>query len=89
MGEGGFWDDNEAAQRVVSELKGLKTVVSPMNDLTDSVGDLEVLFEMAEEDSAVQEEVEEEPNSRSSFSWLSPNGLSPPSFDMLSSTSLC
>ena len=60
MGESGFWDDNEAAQRVVSELKGLKTVVSPMNDLTDSVGDLEVLFEMAEEDSSVQEEVEAE-----------------------------
>ena len=58
MGESGFWDDNEAAQRVVSELKGLKTVVSPMNDLVYSVGDLEVLFEMAEEDSSVQSEVE-------------------------------
>lgn len=60
MGESGFWDDNEAAQRVVAELKGLKAVVSPMKDLTQSVDDLEVLFEMAEEDASVVSEVHQE-----------------------------
>ena len=60
MGEAGFWDDNEAAQRVVSELKGLKTVVAPMNDLTSSSEDLEVLFEMVDEDASVRTEVETE-----------------------------
>jgi len=60
MGEAGFWDDNEAAQRVVSELKGLKTVVAPMNDLTSSSEDLEVLFEMVDEDASVRAEVETE-----------------------------
>ena len=37
MGEPGFWDDNEAAQRVVGELKTLKTVVGPMADLSGAV----------------------------------------------------
>ena len=60
MGENGFWDDNDAAQRIVGELKGLKTIVSPMNDLSESVTDLEVLFEMADEDSSVEEEVQVE-----------------------------
>ena len=60
MGEPGFWDDNEAAQRVVSELKGLKTIVAPMNDLTNSAEDLEVLFEMVDEDASVRTEVETE-----------------------------
>ena len=37
MGEPGFWDDNEAAQKTVAELKSLKSIVGPMNELT-SVG---------------------------------------------------
>ncbi len=57
MGEPGFWDDNEAAQRIVGELKTLKTVVGPMIDLTQSAEDLGVLFEMADEDPSVAEEV--------------------------------
>ncbi|MCH5377703.1 MAG: PCRF domain-containing protein, partial [Planctomycetes bacterium] len=57
MGEPGFWDDNEAAQRTVGELKALKTIVGPMKELTRSVEDLEVLFEMADEDPSVGSEV--------------------------------
>ncbi len=57
MGEPGFWDDNEAAQRTVGELKGLKTIVAPMKELTRSADDLEVLFEMAEEDPSVTSEL--------------------------------
>lgn len=57
MGEPGFWSDNEAAQRTVAELKGLKTIVGPMKELTRSTEDLGVLFEMADEDSSVAPEV--------------------------------
>jgi peptide chain release factor 2 len=57
MGEPGFWDDNEAAQRTVGELKAIKTIVGPMKELTRSAEDLEVLFEMADEDPSVASEV--------------------------------
>ena len=57
MGEPGFWDDNEAAQRTVGELKTLKSIVGPMDDLTSSVEDLGALLEMAEEDESVAGEV--------------------------------
>ncbi|TWT53465.1 Peptide chain release factor RF2 [Rubripirellula amarantea] len=57
MGQPGFWDDNESAQKNVMELKGLKVIVSPLNDLTSSVEDLAALFEMAEEDSSLIDEV--------------------------------
>ena len=57
MGEPNFWDDNEAAQKVVAELKGLKAIVGPMDELVESVGDLEALFEMADEDDSIEAEV--------------------------------
>ena len=57
MGDPGFWDDNESAQKIVSELKSLKSIVGPMDELTSSVEDLAALFEMAEEDDSIAEEV--------------------------------
>lgn len=57
MGQPGFWDDNEAAQKTVMELKGLKAIVGPLDDLTTSSEDLEALFEMAEEDESIASEV--------------------------------
>lgn len=57
MGEPGFWDDNEAAQKTVAELKSLKAIVGPMEELLTSAEDLSALFEMAEEDESIQEEV--------------------------------
>ena len=57
MGDPGFWDDNESAQKTVSELKSLKSIVGPMDELTSSVEDLAALFEMAEEDESIVEEV--------------------------------
>ena len=57
MGDPGFWDHNEAAQRTVAELKSLKTIVAPMKELTRSTDDLEVLFEMAEEDPSITGEL--------------------------------
>lgn len=60
MGEADFWNDNEAAKRIVAELKGLKTIVAPMKELKRSTEDLDVLLEMAEEDSSVSNEVSSE-----------------------------
>jgi peptide chain release factor 2 len=52
-----FWDNNEAAQKVIMDLKGLKGIVGPLDDLTQSVEDLEALFEMAQEDASIEGEV--------------------------------
>lgn len=60
MGEPGFWDDNESAQKTVGELKSLKSIVGPMDELTSSVEDLAALFEMADEDESIADEVTSE-----------------------------
>ncbi|MEM1226812.1 MAG: peptide chain release factor 2 [Planctomycetota bacterium] len=60
MGAANFWDDSESAQAVVMKLKGLKAIVGPLNELTDSVNDLAALLEMAEEDESVVDEVRDE-----------------------------
>jgi peptide chain release factor 2 len=57
MGELGFWDDNESAQKTVAQLKALKSIVGPMDELSTSVEDLSALFEMAEEDESITDEV--------------------------------
>lgn len=57
MGEPDFWNNNQEAQSVVGQLKSLKSIVGPMDDLSASVEDLTALFEMAEEDESVVEEV--------------------------------
>lgn len=57
MGESDFWDDNDAAQKVIGELKGLKVIVGPLDQLCESVGDLDALFEMADEDPSIAVEV--------------------------------
>ncbi|WP_323379687.1 peptide chain release factor 2 [Stieleria sedimenti] len=60
MGQPDFWDDNESAQKTVGELKALKAIVGPMNELSSSVEDLSVLMEMADEDESVAAEVGQE-----------------------------
>ncbi|WP_391540412.1 peptide chain release factor 2 [Rubripirellula lacrimiformis] len=60
MGQPGFWDDNESAQKTVSQLKALKVIVGPMNELTQSAEDLAALFEMAQEDDSIVGEVASE-----------------------------
>ncbi|MCR9208644.1 MAG: peptide chain release factor 2 [bacterium] len=60
MGAPDFWDDSEAAQKVVMQLKGLKGIVSPLNELESSAEDLEALFEMADEDESIVDEVRSE-----------------------------
>ncbi|MGB7342677.1 MAG: peptide chain release factor 2 [Pirellulaceae bacterium] len=60
MAEAGFWDDNEAAQIVIGQMKGLRSIVGPLDELSSAVGDLDALFEMADEDKSVAEEVAQE-----------------------------
>ena len=60
MAESGFWDDNESAQQVITQLKGLKSIVGPLDELSSSVEDLGALFEMANEDDSIAEEVTSE-----------------------------
>ena len=60
MAEANFWDDNEAAQVVINQLKGLKAIVGPLDELSSSVEDLAALFEMAEEDASIADEVSDE-----------------------------
>lgn len=58
----GFWDNPEAAQSVVAQLKAAKAVVAPVTDLLSRVEDLHTLHELAvEADSAedLQEAAEE------------------------------
>jgi peptide chain release factor 2 len=49
MGESGFWDNQEAAQRVVSELKELKASVDPVNALLSGVDDTRALCQLGQE----------------------------------------
>jgi peptide chain release factor 2 len=55
MSQPGFWDNQEAAQQVTSQLSALKSVVEPAEELTREVGDLAELFEMAAEEADDEE----------------------------------
>jgi len=53
-----FWNNPEAAQDVVSELKAIKAIVAPFTDLAERIDDLEALHELAVEADS-QETLEE------------------------------
>ena len=61
MGREGFWDNPEAAAEVVSELKGLKAVIDPVEKVLARAEDLAVLQELAEseDDQVGREEVDQ------------------------------
>ncbi len=52
-----FWTDQAAAQTTVAQLKGLKSLVGPLEDAMTSAADLEGLLEMAEDEPALESEV--------------------------------
>jgi peptide chain release factor 2 len=62
MGESGFWNDSHAAQAVIAKLKSVRSIVGPLDELSASVGDLQALLEMGEEDPSMAEEVIAEVN---------------------------
>ena len=49
MAQKGFWDHTKAAQRVVTELKSLKSVLAPFDKLNREIEDASVLYELAQE----------------------------------------
>ncbi len=49
MAEPGFWDQPEAAQAVVGQLKSVKAAVDPLQALIAQAEDIEVLLELARE----------------------------------------
>lgn len=47
----GFWDDNDKAQSVISELNAVKSVVEQYDRLNSEQEDLQMMLELAEEES--------------------------------------
>ena len=45
-----FWNDNEAAQKIVDKISAFKSVVNPYREIGGRIEDYEVLAEMAEEE---------------------------------------
>jgi peptide chain release factor 2 len=62
MGEPGFWDNQDKANDIVSELKANKAMVDPLTTATQRVEDVALLWEMAQEadDADTKAEVLEE-----------------------------
>src|SRR3954470_7351740 len=58
MGETTFWDNQEAAKVVLSEMKVLKAVIEPIESVLTGIGDAKALYELAEE-AGDQESMEE------------------------------
>ena len=50
MSAGDFWNDQERAQKIVGELKKIKSVVAPYSDMAQKLDDCEVMLEMAREE---------------------------------------
>ncbi len=52
-----FWNNQEAAREVVGELKSLKTVLKPLDEVIKGSDDLAAMMEMAEEDASFEAEI--------------------------------
>jgi peptide chain release factor 2 len=49
MGETSFWDHPESAQAVVAEMKGIKALLDPVEELLRGLDDVKAMYELAEE----------------------------------------
>ena len=54
----GFWDDQEAAQKIIGEMKKAKAVIDPIDDAAESLEEISMLAELGEEGDV--EEIEED-----------------------------
>ncbi len=52
-----FWDDQEKAQATIGRLRSLKTLLKPFDEVLTDFGDLELLFEMGEDDAEMCAEI--------------------------------
>ena len=57
MAAADFWANQEKAQQLVAELKGIKATVKPLEELLRGSEDLHVLLEMADQDQGLAAEV--------------------------------
>jgi len=57
MSAADFWGNQERAQAVVVQLKGIKSLLKPLEELAKAAGDLGALLEMADEDEGLAAEV--------------------------------
>jgi peptide chain release factor 2 len=55
MSKAGFWDNPEAAQSIVSQLRALKSVIEPVEEIQRQVEDLRELFDLASAESDQEE----------------------------------
>ncbi len=51
MGAPDFWDDNEKAQQTISEMNAVKSVVDEFLEMSTEYDDIELMLELAEEES--------------------------------------
>jgi peptide chain release factor 2 len=49
MGENGFWDNQETAKGVVAEMKTIKAMIEPVEQLLRGIDDVKAMYELAEE----------------------------------------
>ena len=49
MSAQGFWDNSENAKKIITELKTLKAVVTPITHISSGLEDLQALYELAAE----------------------------------------
>jgi peptide chain release factor 2 len=61
MGEPGFWDNQDAAQGLVSEMKQIKAAIEPIDELLRGVDDVRAMYELGSEagDQATIEEADQ------------------------------
>lgn len=60
MGRPDFWSHADNTQKTVFKLKGLKGIVGPIDELSQSSADLIALIEMAEGDQSMDQEIRQE-----------------------------
>ncbi|MBI2804785.1 MAG: peptide chain release factor 2 [Planctomycetes bacterium] len=60
MGAANFWDNQEKAQQVIAQLKPLNGIINPFETLEASVGDLQALCELCEEDASIEGDLQKE-----------------------------
>ncbi|MBF0619990.1 MAG: peptide chain release factor 2 [Candidatus Omnitrophica bacterium] len=60
MAESDFWSNQDAANKLIRELKGLKSIVEPLKDVEKRVADARELLELAEGDLDMERQIEED-----------------------------
>ncbi|MDR2439823.1 MAG: peptide chain release factor 2 [Planctomycetaceae bacterium] len=59
MNVAGFWENQEIAQTVVGKLRSLRILLKPFDEMTTEMADLELMFELGEEDAELCAEIPE------------------------------